>query len=121
VRALLLLFAVGWPRKPARAARHSAGCSPVAVRVRFGRTVASPCSRRSRQAGASWKATPLSVLETTLSSSSIPAYTQSAERQYAMLPNPSIERTSTGLARSTSQVHVPLRGPSRFRPAHVKR
>jgi hypothetical protein len=37
------------------------------------------------------------------------------------MPNPSIERTSTGLARSTPLVHVPLRGPSRFRPAHVKR
>jgi hypothetical protein len=36
-------------------------------------------------------------------------------------PNPSIERTSTGLARSASLVHVPLRGPSRWRPAHVKR
>jgi hypothetical protein len=36
-------------------------------------------------------------------------------------PNPSIERTSTGLARFTSQVYVPLRGPIRFRPAHVKR
>jgi hypothetical protein len=36
-------------------------------------------------------------------------------------PNPSIERTSTGLARSTSLVNVPLRGPSRWRPAHVKR
>jgi hypothetical protein len=29
------------------------------------------------------------------------------------LPNPSIERTSTGLARFTSLVYVPLRGPSR--------
>jgi hypothetical protein len=37
------------------------------------------------------------------------------------MPNPSIERTSTGLAHSTSLVYVPLRGPSRFRPAHVKR
>jgi hypothetical protein len=36
-------------------------------------------------------------------------------------PNPSIERTSTGLARSTPQVYVPLRGPSQWRPAHVKR
>jgi hypothetical protein len=36
-------------------------------------------------------------------------------------PNPSIERTSTGMARETPQVHVPLRGPSRFRLAHVKR
>jgi hypothetical protein len=39
----------------------------------------------------------------------------------AETPNPSIERTSTGLARSTSLVYVPLRGPSRWRPAHVKR
>jgi hypothetical protein len=38
-----------------------------------------------------------------------------------MTPNPSIERTSTGLAHSAPQVYVPLRGPSRFRPAHVKR
>jgi hypothetical protein len=37
------------------------------------------------------------------------------------MPNPSIERTSTGLARSTPEVHSPLRGPIRFRPAHVKR
>jgi hypothetical protein len=33
-----------------------------------------------------------------------------------MTANPSIERTSTGLARFTSLVYVPLRGPSRFRP-----
>jgi hypothetical protein len=38
-----------------------------------------------------------------------------------VLPNPSIERTSTGLAHSAPQVYVPLRGPSRWRPAHVKR
>jgi hypothetical protein len=37
------------------------------------------------------------------------------------MPNPSIERTSTGLARFTSLAYVPLRGPSRWRPAHVKR
>jgi hypothetical protein len=121
VQGLNLLFAVGWPREPARAARHSAGCSPGAVRVRFGCLVAFPCSWRTRQAGASWKEAPPSLLETTLSSSSIPAYTQSTERQCAMLPNPSIERTSTGLAHSAPQVYVPLRGPSRFRPAHVKR
>jgi hypothetical protein len=42
-------------------------------------------------------------------------------RQPKVRPNPSIERTSTGLARFTSLVHVPLRGPSRWRPAHVKR
>jgi hypothetical protein len=36
-------------------------------------------------------------------------------------PNPSIERTSTGLARFTSLVYVSLRGPSQWRPAHVKR
>jgi hypothetical protein len=42
-------------------------------------------------------------------------------RKPRVRPNPSIERTSTGLARFTSLVHVPLRGPIRFRPAHVKR
>jgi hypothetical protein len=67
------------------------------------------------------KRQPPRVLGTTLSSPLFQAYTRSTERQYAVLPNPSIERTSTGLARSTSLVHVPLRGPSRFRPAHVKR
>jgi hypothetical protein len=36
-------------------------------------------------------------------------------------PNPSIERTSTGLAHSTPQFYSSFRGPSRFRPAHVKR
>jgi hypothetical protein len=41
--------------------------------------------------------------------------------KHQMRPNPSIERTSTGLAHSAPQVYVPLRGPSRFRPAHVKR
>jgi hypothetical protein len=46
---------------------------------------------------------------------------RAVERKARVRPNPSIERTSTGLARFTSQVYVPLRGPSRFRPAHVKR
>ena len=36
-------------------------------------------------------------------------------------PNPSLERTSTGLARDATQVIVTLRGPSRFRPAQLKR
>jgi hypothetical protein len=40
---------------------------------------------------------------------------------HELASNPSIERTSTGLARFTSLVHVPLRGPSRWRPPHVKR
>jgi soluble lytic murein transglycosylase-like protein len=31
-------------------------------------------------------------------------------------PNPSVERTSTGLARAATQVIVTLRGPTRFRP-----
>jgi hypothetical protein len=114
-------FAHGCPRRPALAARHSVGCSPLAVRVRFGRIVAFPCYWRPRQAGARWTEAPPSVLETTLSSSPIQAYTRSNERRNAVLPNPSIERTSTGLAHSTSLVYVPLRGPSRFRPAHVKR
>jgi hypothetical protein len=41
--------------------------------------------------------------------------------QRTLGPNPSIERTSTGLARFTPLVYVPLRGPSRWLPAHVKR
>jgi hypothetical protein len=51
-KSLGLLFAVGCPRKPARAARHSAGCSPTAVRVRSGCVRVSPCSLPLRQAGA---------------------------------------------------------------------
>jgi hypothetical protein len=43
------------------------------------------------------------------------------EQRARVRPNPSIERTSTGLAHFAPQVYVPLRGPSRFRPAHVKR
>jgi hypothetical protein len=47
--------------------------------------------------------------------------TRTTESQQAVRPNPSIERTSTGLAHFAPQVYVPLRGPSRSRPAHVKR
>jgi hypothetical protein len=36
-------------------------------------------------------------------------------------PNPSLERTSTGLARDAPQVIVPHRRPIRFRPAQLKR
>ena len=36
-------------------------------------------------------------------------------------PNPSLERTSTGLAREPTQGIVPSRGPIRFRPAQLKR
>ncbi|MBK1702134.1 hypothetical protein CKO22_14805 [Thiococcus pfennigii] len=36
-------------------------------------------------------------------------------------PNPSLERTSTGLARKAREVHHPPRGPIRFRPAQLKR
>jgi hypothetical protein len=43
------------------------------------------------------------------------------ERQEQVRPNPSVERTSTGLARAATQVIVTLRGPTRFRPAHLKR
>jgi hypothetical protein len=35
--------------------------------------------------------------------------------------NPSLERTSTGLAREAPVVHHPPRGPIRFRPAQLKR
>jgi hypothetical protein len=43
------------------------------------------------------------------------------ELQEQVRPNPSVERTSTGLAHFTPQVYAPLRGPTRFRPAHLKR
>jgi hypothetical protein len=46
---------------------------------------------------------------------------RAVERRARVRPNPSIERTSTGLARFTSLVHVPLREPTRWRTAHVKR
>jgi hypothetical protein len=114
------LFAVGCPREPARAARHSAGCSRLAVRVRFGRTVASPCSWFPRQAGASWKEAPPSVLETTLSSSPIPAYTQSTERQYAMLPNPSIERRGRGVAPAAALGHSQMEQSMESQISHVR-
>jgi hypothetical protein len=120
MQGLRSLFAVGCPREPARAARHSAGCSRLAVRARFGRIVASPCSWPPREAGASWTEAPLSLLETTLSSSSIPAYTQSNERQYAMLPNPSIERTATGWPRYDRCSFSASRGQPAA-AAHVKR
>jgi hypothetical protein len=80
-KGLRLLFAHGYPRKPARAARHSAGCSPVVVRVRFGCIRVSPCSWRLRQAEqAGRKRQPPCVLGTTLSSSLPQAYTRSTER-----------------------------------------
>jgi hypothetical protein len=39
----------------------------------------------------------------------------------SLTANPSIERTSTGLARRSSQVHVPLRRAKPVAAAHVKR
>ena len=36
-------------------------------------------------------------------------------------PNPSLERTSTGLARDPMQGIIPSRGPSRQRSAQLKR
>jgi hypothetical protein len=51
---------------------------------------------------------------------SAPLLTRVAQKG-KLTPNTSIERTSTGLARFTSLVHVPLRGPSQWWPAHVKR
>jgi hypothetical protein len=38
-----------------------------------------------------------------------------------MTANPSLERTSNGLAREALLVHDAPRGPSRFRPAQLKR
>jgi hypothetical protein len=62
----------------------------------------------------------LRVLGPTLSSSSLRAYTRSTERQNAVLPNPSIEWTSTGWARYARCSS----SASRAQPApapHVKR
>jgi hypothetical protein len=72
------------------------------------------------RAGASWMEAPPSLLETPLSSSSIPAYTQSIERQNAMLPNPSIERTATGWPRYARCSFSASRGQPAA-AAHVKR
>jgi hypothetical protein len=76
-------FGLGCRRELARAARHSAGCSPAAVRVRSGCIRVSPCScafARLEQAGRERR--PGRVLGTTLSSSLLQAYTRSTEREY---------------------------------------
>jgi len=39
----------------------------------------------------------------------------------AQAPNPSLERTSTGMARRSSQVHVPLRRATPAAAAQLKR
>jgi hypothetical protein len=44
-----------------------------------------------------------------------PPFSSNVGSGHTVTPNPSIERTSTGLARFTSLVYVPLRGPS---PTH---
>jgi hypothetical protein len=81
-KGLRSLLSQGCPRKPARAARHPAGCSPAAIRVRFGCIRVSPCSWRAfatlEQAGRERR--PRRVLETTLGSSLLQAYTRSTER-----------------------------------------
>jgi hypothetical protein len=42
-------------------------------------------------------------------------------RAQEVRPNPSIERTATGLAPRSSQVHDPLRGANPLAASHVKR
>jgi hypothetical protein len=64
----------------------------------------------------------LSVFPNTLARRrSCQSRTWATERNPRVRPNPSIERTSTGLAPFAPQVYVSLRGPSRWWPAHVKR
>jgi hypothetical protein len=77
----------------------------------------------SKQASAEYPGFTL-TLSHTYESSTVGVGFVHLKRECAMSrarPNPSIERTSTGLAHSTPQVYSPFRGPSRFRPAHVKR
>jgi hypothetical protein len=117
-----LAVRVGRARGLARAARHSAGCSPASVRVRLGH-VGSPrplapgrlenAGRMKQRSVFPSKYHWVLRLERTTPSRKV--------AKNALRPNPSIERTSTSLAHSAHQVYVPLRGPSRFRPAHVKR
>jgi hypothetical protein len=45
----------------------------------------------------------------------------SLSKQTVLPPNPSLERTSTGMARRSSQVHVPLRRATPAAAAQLKR
>jgi hypothetical protein len=103
----------------AQAARPLAGGSPPAV---FGRNQSLQNALTVAAIRQTGQMNERSELRKTLA---LPMERQlqlrAVERKSRVRPNPSIERTSTGLARFTSLVHVPLRGPSRFRPAHVKR
>jgi hypothetical protein len=78
-------------------------------------------SLRRRKAGAIWNKPRVHVGLALVHHPVQAGLAATTERKHKVRPNPSIERTSTGLAREAPQVHVPLRGPIRFRPAHVKR
>jgi hypothetical protein len=117
----------------AHAARPLAGGSPDFARgraVQTGRSVAA-LSNQGYACSKLTKPTPVIAvaprLRCTFCPVSIKSMARSVQARAAVQqaqevrPNPSIERTSTGLAREAPQVHVPLRGPIRFRPAHVKR
>jgi hypothetical protein len=103
------LSAFSHPAGFVQAARPPAGCSPLAVLERDQILQNQHVNLALRQTASMTE--PSEFRE--------PLALQA--RQPEVRPNPSIERTSTGLARSTSLVYVPLRGPSRWRPAHVKR
>jgi hypothetical protein len=103
----------------AQAARPLAGGSPTAVlgRVEFPQNQLGLAA--FRQTGR--MNIPSEFRETLAHSMPQQLQPWVTEHQSQVRPNPSIERTPTGLARFTSLVYVPLRGPSRRRPAHVKR
>jgi hypothetical protein len=92
--------------------------------VYFARTKSKPpIPTRLRSARADWaRMSHTSVIYDASARPPKPvSYPSITEPETQVRPNPSIERTSTGLAHSTPQVYSPFRGPSRWRPAHVKR
>jgi hypothetical protein len=122
----------------AQAARPMAGCSPLAVLGRkqhhsigaVTRKLSAEVSgsfqmERLRRPRCRGEHDPVRIRRLRLHPPLLQELQPPTNRAHAVKrkvrPNPSIERTSTGLARFTSLVYVPLRGPSRFWPAHVKR
>ena len=103
----------------AQATRPLAGCSPQSVLERDNVPIFPLALAALEQTGRI--SGPSMFREALARSTPQRLHPRATGCQPAVRPNPSIERTSTGLARSTSQVHAPLRGPIRFRPAHVTR
>jgi hypothetical protein len=128
-RCSRVLTWLGWRRPPARWRAAHQALPAVALFISAAwslrsRTMATSGARLNKPNPAlpSRSRLRLTCSRVSIESMARPAQLRVAIRQaLEVRPNPSIERTSTGLARSTSLVHVPLRGPIRFRRAHVKR